>query len=173
MQSKTQGPLSWPSAKAVLEANFETRRKEIRKLIGWTWCFRSLVLANHVPVVLDRLQSDSLLWGTGRGDTPFSSLYAVVSLQWFFFFLLILTSFPVPHWCKLPHVWKQTVASARLSIAQSHLPLSLFTYYISSGLLDQFLDPQHGSPCGLLKLGGVTPPALLPYPFQSKHNPKP
>lgn len=68
------------------------------------------------------------------------SLYAVVPLGFFNLppLLLphppppapaILPSFPVPNWCKLPHTWKQTAASARLDISQSHLPLSVFTYF--------------------------------------------
>lgn len=44
-------------------------------------------------------------------------------------FFLILPSFPTPNWCKLSHVWKQTAASARLSISQSHLPPSAFLYF--------------------------------------------
>lgn len=49
------------------------------------------------------------------------------------------------------------MALAGLRISQSHVPLSVFMYFFQV----------HG---GLLKLGGVTAPALLPYLFQSKHN---
>lgn len=41
----------------------------------------------------------------------------------------VAKSFPVPNWCKLPHVWKQKPGSARLSTSQSHFPLSVFMYF--------------------------------------------
>lgn len=101
---------------------------------------------------------------------PLLSLFMLVCLLgfglWFvFFFFLILTSFPVPNWYKLPHVWKRTVASARLGISQSHLPLSVFMYFFRCTVcpvVSQSLEVSHLQPSCLTHFRGSITKTLRP-----------
>lgn len=100
---------------------------------------------------------------------PLLSLFMLVCLLgfglWFGFFSLILTSFPVPNWCKLPHVWKRTAASARLGISQSHLPLSVFTYFFRCTVcpaVSQSLEVSHLQPSCLTRFRGSITKTLRP-----------
>lgn len=95
---------------------------------------------------------------------PLLSLFMLVCLLgfglWFGFFFPDLNFFSCS---KLVQIAPCVETNSGLSQAR------YFTVTPSTFCVYVFLQV-HGLPCGLPKLGGVTSPALLPYPFQRKHN---